>query len=103
MVSLPAALQPACDRDGGQRHLGRRRGGLPADPEGHIQARPLRRLLPANTYTVEPGDSTIHMYVIQSMFKSLSHVLDGIRVPVVDGRHTGVSVENASGSSAGAG
>ena len=50
---------------------------------------------PANTYTVEPGDSTIHMYVIQSMFKSLSHVLDGIRVPVVDGRHTGVSVENA--------
>ena len=55
----------------------------------------LSTVYPTSAYTVEPGDSTIHMYVIQSMFKSLSHVLDGVQPPVVDGRHTGVSVENA--------
>lgn len=50
---------------------------------------------PTPAYTVEPGKSTIHMLIFQSMFKSLSHVLTGAHDVEVNGRHTGLSVENA--------
>lgn len=62
-----------------------------------LLTRPPRRAAayPTPSYTVEPGKSTIHMLIIQSMFKSLSHVLTGAHDVEVNGRHTGLSVENA--------
>lgn len=50
---------------------------------------------PAPAYRVEPGQSTIHMMIIQSMFKSLSHVFKDVQDIQVNGVHTGLSVKNA--------
>ena len=46
-------------------------------------------------FTARPGDCCVHMYLVQSMFLALSHVLAGIEPVPVTGRHTGASVRNA--------
>lgn len=47
-------------------------------------------------FTVWAGRSCIHMYLVQSMFLALSHVLDEVEPAPVNGRHTGPSVRNVT-------
>lgn len=43
---------------------------------------------------VRPGESAAFLYPVQAMFQSLSQVLEGIQEEVIDGIHSGTSVDN---------
>ena len=49
---------------------------------------------PSPSFRVEPGGETLHLLVVQSMFKSLSHVLDEVQDAEVDGRHADGTAAN---------
>lgn len=49
---------------------------------------------PSHSYTIKPGDHCVHLYLIQSMFKALTYVLDEVEDGPVNGIHEGASVRN---------
>lgn len=49
---------------------------------------------PFGSLTIEPGTSSVHLPVIQAMFRALSEVLDGVEDGPVNGVHEGASVRN---------
>lgn len=49
---------------------------------------------PSEQYTILPGESCVHLYLIQSMFKGLSTILEEVVECPIDGTHTEPSVQN---------
>ena len=49
---------------------------------------------PSRYFTITPGDDNVHIFLIQSMFKGLSTILDGVVDSPIDGSHAGLSIDN---------
>lgn len=49
---------------------------------------------PSRLFTVAPGEESVHMNLVQAMFKSLSQLLDEVEDCEVSGVHDGPSVNN---------
>ena len=66
----------------------------------YAQARPFAEppkslnAFPMYPFSVSPGQSCTHMYVVQAMFQALAGVLEGIERTPINGGHTGASVRN---------
>ncbi len=49
---------------------------------------------PSRYFTITPGDDNVHVFLVQSMFKGLSSILEGIVDSPIDGTYTGISIDN---------
>lgn len=57
------------------------------------RARPLRGY-PGGDYTVDPGQDSVHLYLVQSMFRALAGLLDGVESAPVTGQNDPATQRN---------